>query len=1456
MATNQNVLFTIIPRGISTHSKTMPVSAIISPRLFGDDNLGAFPDWLNWTKNLKEKGLQLELECDGKKRKTTIDTEILRPDLWEQLFNKETLVRSYKFDDYTGHSIISYSVRDTLTALKTIYQKAGIELALPDDGTNLLEQREKGNNRDRLASLLNGLEVNWNKNEAQRWREVVRNSNRPMQNNMSRLQNSLQAFDGPLDSEGLYITEPDSAAFKKTAIPFAVFHHMPTPDPHEHELSIDTENLLDFHQVLSSLNVYPEFQRALGLVFDFELPHSFVKTTPPGSFGTLSVKSVEFNWQTSTKSPPLETAYLRLEVANNNLFFTAPRILNDPSSPPSVLGLLAMDSQKFGLAQIDVDGGMHKSIILAETIKNPGGRNLDPNTKREPAPHPDVFDADATLPSLRSGGFSLFADRRGLLLLDTLTQSKSFNDAVEGGGTQPRPFFAEDLVRGYRLDVWDSHTKKWHSLHRRNGKYVIGEDEILFETNDEEGFIQSAAVQPAEGAETDTDDFYLHEALARWSGWSLSVEQPAKHLSKHADPEKAIPPDGEDPDYLEDQPDTPFKMKVDYKVVKGSLPRLKFGTRYRIRARAVDLAGNSMAVDDPLADSLATIYALPRDSGGQAYLRYEPVIAPQIILRDKKAVTGPGSAIDRIVIRSFNDKIDKDSDEADTTAGDRHILPPRISAEMGIQLGMFDDDSGTLKSDADTWRLIAERDEGNLQELEIEIAGNTDKFPLEPDEKIDKLPFLPDLLSRGAAIRDLPGTPNDSIGRASPGDSADGQVEYKPLSDPNPRKGSATMIGFGGSSDWQKTTGFRFSLVEPAPAQTDLRPHWDPDERLLQVYLPKGQTKTVPLSSYLTTDDLKLMGVWKWIREYIDRITVINPEPRFLQPRQAVDRIAHVLQRAVEGGHWMLTPPKLITMVHAVQQPLGKPVFTPFNTDYEELSWNQNPLQTAPFSGREDPAELAPVTAWRRPDATDAYLIGALQIHGASTEKVDLMATWKDPVDNLSEKKWSVITQASHVDELILPELNEQYLVASGTKKRKVGYYDPENDQIGFVRIGDTTGLPKGKMTFYYDAAPRHLFNDTKHHVVNYTAVSTSRYQEYFPKDEDLDFTRVSDPVKVYVPASSRPLAPDVLYVVPTFGWQRQTETNLKRSVRFGGGLRVYMNRPWFSSGEGELLGVTLWSWANGSLNEENRDKFKPFFTQWGMDPIWQTGNLANVPHAGSFPDAVSHSYDVSLEESTARLPTGEHGRVSVVGFEPYFDESRGLWYADLTVVTQTDTYMPFVRLALVRYQPQALADAKISRVVLADFAQLTPTRSAIAITDPHHPKTLRVTVSGIAPRGPKPVVKGLRQVHKNPTQIFVSVQQCNPSVKSDLCWENAGSDVVTVDPQIDDYVPAQPDMVMWSGTVTFKEQPEAGRFRLLIEEYEYISANYTETEGRRNVQPGRLIYAEIFELDDALTQK
>ncbi len=1451
MATPHTVLFTVIPRGISVNGASLPVSVVVSPRLVGRDRLDAYPDWVNWTETVKA-GVEFTFACGTRTATVGIDTAPLRPDLWRALFHADTFVRSRAFDDYSSHGVMSFSVRETLSALKAVYQEGSVTLALPDppDETDPNDSDAAGDsgprgvqrttNRQRLGALLQGLDVHWNRGAAKRWRAIARHR--------SGTSNPARALNGPLDAEGLITASRNSSAFQNIAGSFSAFHHMPTPTEEQAgPVKVDPDSF-DFHQALSALEAHPDLQRALGLVFDLELPKDLVPVAAPGTIATISVRSSSIPWRQAPASPPLETACLHSSAGNTTVFCTASRTQTTGGAPLQVFGLLNLDPARFGLAQVDVDGAMHKVITTAEIYNNPDpGRSLLP-ADPEPAPNPDVFDPEATLPSMRSGGLQLYVDGRGSTVVDAVQQSKAFNTALESGGAQPRPFYSEDLVRGYRLDVWESQTNGWHSLHRRSGKYVVGDDEVPFATEDEEGFFQLAATQPAPGADTEDRDLYVHEVIARWAGWSLSAPFPGKALSRYGDPDKAIPPDGDDPDYRTDEPITAFKVRATHRVLPGTLPQLRFGSRYRIRARAVDLAGNSMKAEDPIAAGLSLVMGLPRDPEGQVYLRYEPVAAPLVVIRDEAAVTAPGSAVHRLVMRTHNDAPERDAAPPDLAASDRHIVPPRTSVEMAERMGMFDDASGKLPGDPATWDMIVKRDEGHFPEATIEIAGkSTDKVPLEPATSIDALPYLPDLFSRGAAIRNLPGSAPVSVGRASGSDASPGPVAYVPLTDVNPRPGSATLVSFDTNGNWQQATGFRLALDEPPPGATDLAPRWDPSSRTLTILLPKGTTTVVPLSSYMTPQDLALMGQWQWLREFVDLATIFGAGPARLLPDQPVDLIAHVLQRAVEGGHWMLTPPTLLTLVHAVQQPIGHPAFAGLDVEREERTGDYY-LQSDRLRGRRDPQELAPITAWRRRGETSAYLIGALKIHGASTAKVNVVAEWTDPVDVPSEPAPRESLLTAPVDELPLLRVREGYLVAPGADKRRVGYYDPEHDQIAMVLAGDRTAKAATFSKYFALAAPRHEIGDTKRHIVRYTAVATSRYREYFPQDASVDFTRTSEPVEVDVPASERPLAPEVVYVVPTFGWQRQHDTNMKRSVRFGGGLRVYLERPWFSSGAGELLGVTLWNSANGALDDTSRDKFKPFFTQWGMDPIWKTGALRFAPGVRHFPDAVASDTFVSLEEASARVSDAQPGRVDVVGFMPQFDAERKLWYADLTVdLADGPTYSPFVRLALVRYQPHALDDARISRVVLAGFSQLTPDRTALVTADPHHPRTLRVVVSGVAPSAPLPQGPATEKPAR-PTHVQVRVQK-RRSGGGDLDWVDAPAADATVNQFYEGQGLNQPDLALWFGAVTFAARPEAGAYRLLIEEFEYVSANYQE--GRR--APGRLIYAETFDVDAAL---
>ena len=87
---------------------------------------------------------------------------------------------------------------------------------------------------------------------------------------------------------------------------------------------------------------------------------------------------------------------------------------------------------------------------------------------------------------------------------------------------------------------------------------------------------------------------------------------------------------------------------------------------------------------------------------------------------------------------------------------------------------------------------------------------------------------------------------------------------------------------------------------------------------------------------------------------------------------------------------------------------------------------------------------------------------------------------------------------------------------------------------------------------------------------------------------------------------------------------------------------------------------------------------------------------------------------------------------------------------------------------------------------------------------------------------------------------MSVRVQKRDPALATDLGWRDVSAAEAIVATRIDSTASSQPDLALWSGTVSFATAPEPGQFRLLIEEREYIGQ-------------GRLIYAEAFELEHTL---
>ncbi|HEV2722279.1 MAG TPA: hypothetical protein VG323_19830, partial [Thermoanaerobaculia bacterium] len=154
-------------------------------------------------------------------------------------------------------------------------------------------------------------------------------------------------------------------------------------------------------------------------------------------------------------------------------------------------------------------------------------------------------------------------------------------------------------------------------------------------------------------------------------------------------------------------------------------------------------------------------------------------------------------------------------------------------------------------------------------------------------------------------------------------------------------------------------------------------------------------------------------------------------------------------------------------------------------------------------------------------------------------------------------------------------------------------------------------------------------------------------------------------------------------------------------------GLRVYLQRPWYLSGDGELLGVVL-SATPAFPDKPTEDRLGNVVTHWGLDPTrtFPTA-MPTLPTAGSFRSYAHVRTGVALDEVGAGGP-----RVTVVGYQPIFDPARKLWYCDVEL-DRAPSYATFIRLALVRFQPGSIRDHEISRVVPAEFAQLLSNRTA-----------------------------------------------------------------------------------------------------------------------------------------------
>ena len=150
-----------------------------------------------------------------------------------------------------------------------------------------------------------------------------------------------------------------------------------------------------------------------------------------------------------------------------------------------------------------------------------------------------------------------------------------------------------------------------------------------------------------------------------------------------------------------------------------------------------------------------------------------------------------------------------------------------------------------------------------------------------------------------------------------------------------------------------------------------------------------------------------------------------------------------------------------------------------------------------------------PLAAWRHLATTELILVGALQLHYASTGRVDIRATCHDVVDE-GEHHRKLVSQTETVEPIRLADAAPMEIAAQGTDPRSLAVVDREGGRLNFLPERWGAGgqlLPA--------AAPVHKIGHTRHVTVTYQAVATSRFADDFPQDQELKFTRESEPITI-----------------------------------------------------------------------------------------------------------------------------------------------------------------------------------------------------------------------------------------------------------------------------------------------------------------------------------------------------
>ncbi|MFB7509286.1 hypothetical protein ACFC0P_38820, partial [Streptomyces broussonetiae] len=596
MTFQQLINWTVLPAGLSDDGTQARVSVFVAPRLQPDGEratLDAFGDFLTWPDVVNASTTTFEFATDdGDPQQLTAFSGALTPQgpapdphLWTGIFHGSTPVKPYDPSPPTSSphaGLRTFSVARTGGLTRSIYARTA--RTWPEE----------------VPGTLHALGVS--PPPSQIPGNAVLGSVPPPSGRSQR--DALAALDDLATFHSIPMSGAPAGQVVETvaASPGADAKPNAAPDTNaaqpEAASTPVAPDISDFHSVLSWLGDHPALLRRLGLVLDFLLPADRL----PASSGDRLLRVVP-HWTSkltaASTDVPCRTRYVFR--ADQHIFVPAMAdagTLAEALAPPS-RGLVAV-----GTAPVNTPAPEEPAASTDAGTPTGAAPPTDAPASTAPYYFLEQTDIDAAamamlkatdtstgLSSVRSHGITLVLSGRSDVLSGEFDRATDLDRDFGQGARQNSPvgpvLGAEDVVRGHRMDIWDESRKQWFSLHERDVQYRLPNNGPLLLTASDEGFFQAHLASPA----ADDSVYQVPEHLATWEDWSLSAPRPGLVLdTEPAEPgQPPKPPVDQTSDAVQGAP-----LEITVTARPGSLPRLRFGAKYRVRLRTVDLAGNGL----------------------------------------------------------------------------------------------------------------------------------------------------------------------------------------------------------------------------------------------------------------------------------------------------------------------------------------------------------------------------------------------------------------------------------------------------------------------------------------------------------------------------------------------------------------------------------------------------------------------------------------------------------------------------------------------------------------------------------------------------------------------------------------------------------------------------------------------------------------------------------------------